>query len=471
MTQELHNVGIGTRDYRSYSYWLESCGDDLTPRPPLRGSIDVDVAILGAGYSGLWTAYYLLQQSPSLKIAILEQAIAGFGASGRNGAWCTSGFPTGMDTLASTWGRDAAIAMHRAMTGAVNEVGDAARRHSIDIEWEKAGALFVARGSAQVPALHSIADSLTQYGFEDEVEIFDQSQTEERIRVTETLGSVWLRETAVMHPGKLVRGLARQVESMGATIYEETAVSSFTGGAYPALHTEHGHARAKMIVLCGEAYMSGLKGIGRQVMPVYSLITLTEPLSDEEWAEIGWYTRHTVESCKYTIDYLSKTVDGRILFGGRGAPYHFGSKIDDSFDHHNATHKMLQDNVRTWFPALKDVRFTHTWGGPLGWPRDFMPTFSFDPKTNIASARGYTGNGVATANLAGRTLADLMLGATTERTTLPPVNHTSPNWEPEPFRYAGVRYVQRAYGKIDEVAAKTGQPPTGKSLAERLTQH
>ncbi|MGE3797209.1 MAG: NAD(P)/FAD-dependent oxidoreductase [Thermomicrobiales bacterium] len=464
-------MGVKTKDYRSYSYWLESCGDDLTPRPPMEGSIDVDVAILGAGYSGLWTAYYLLQHDPSLKIAILEREIAGFGASGRNGAWCTSGFPTGMEKLARGWGRQAAIDTHRAMTGAVDEVGNVASRHGLDIEWEKAGTLFVARGPAQLPAIESIARSLANFGFDDEVEMIDEVGTAERIRITDARGSVWLRHTAVIHPGRLVRGLARLVESLGATIYEQTEVTHFTSGAYPALHTERGHARAKMIVLCGEAYMSGLEGVGRQLMPVYSLITLTEPLSDDQWAEIGWHTRHTVESCKYTIDYLSKTADGRILFGGRGAPYHFGSKIDDRFDRHPATHEMLQNNVRSWFPALKNARFTHTWGGPLGWPRDFMPTFAFDPRSNVASARGYTGNGVATANLAGRTLADLMLGHHTERTTLPPVNHRSPNWEPEPFRFVGVRYVQRAYRKLDEVAERTGRAPSGKSLAERLTRH
>jgi glycine/D-amino acid oxidase-like deaminating enzyme len=226
-----------------------------------------------------------------------------------------------------------------------------------------------------------------------------------------------------------------------------------------------------MVALCAEAYLSQLSGVGRQIIPVYSLITLTEPLSSSEWEAIGWAGRECIDSCRYTVDYLSKTVDGRILFGGRGAPYHFRSAIRDSFDRHRETHQMLMDNVRTWFPVLKDVRFTHTWGGPLGWPRDFMPTFSFDPRTNMATSRGYTGNGVATANLGGRTIAELMLGIESPRTSLPPVGHRSPNWEPEPFRFAGIRYVQRAYWQIDQKAERTGKPPTGKSLAERLTRH
>jgi glycine/D-amino acid oxidase-like deaminating enzyme len=452
------------KDFSSYSYWLETCGDDLTPRPPLDGSADVDVAILGAGYSGLWTAYYLLKRAPSLKIAIAEREIAGFGASGRNGAWCTANFPTSLTRLEEKYGRQAAVDTHRSMVEAVDEVGRVAAAEKLDIDWHKGGMQMVARGTAQLLTIHTVARTYERLGFDDEVELLDKIQTEERVKIAGALGSVALRHTAVIHPGRLVRGLARIVERMGATIFEQTGVRGFTSGANPALETDRGDLRANTIVLCGEAYMSHLEGIGRQLMPVYSLITLTEPLADADWAEIGWDSRQCIDS-------LSKTIDGRILFGGRGAPYHFGSAIRDEFDRHAETHEMLKNNVRTWFPRLKNVRFTHTWGGPLGWPRDFMPTIAYDPRANVATARGYTGNGVATANLAGRILADLIQGVDSPITRLPPVNHHSPNWEPEPFRYAGVRFVQRGFWQIDMKAEKTGIPPTGRSLVERLTKH
>ena len=278
-------------------------------------------------------------------------------------------------------------------------------------------------------------------------------------------------DTAVIQPGKLVRGLARVVERLGVTIYEQTGVTSFQTGENPSLRTDKGEIRARTIVLCGEAYMSQLPGVGRQLMPVYSLITLTEPLSDSAWSEIGWQNRECVDSCRYQVDYLSKTTDGRILFGGRGAPYHFNSKIRDSYDRHGDTHAMLQANVREWFPMLKDVKITHTWGGPLGWPRDYMPTITYDQRRNLATACGYTGNGVATANFAGKSLAAMILGIASDLILLPPINHRSPNWEPEPFRYAGVRYVQRAYAGIDRKAQQSGKAPNGRSLAERLTRH
>jgi glycine/D-amino acid oxidase-like deaminating enzyme len=194
-------------------------------------------------------------------------------------------------------------------------------------------------------------------------------------------------------------------------------------------------------------------------------------LDDAAWREIGWAGREAVASTRLSVDYLSRTEDGRILFGGRGAPYRFGSPIRDAFDRHEATHERLRGFVRSWFPALREVRFTHAWGGPLGMPRDWHPTIAFDAGSGIATARGYVGHGVSTANLAGRTLAELIRGERTERTALPLVGHRSPDWEPEPFRWIGVRYAQWALGRIDDRAERTRRPPSGPSLARWLARH
>jgi glycine/D-amino acid oxidase-like deaminating enzyme len=229
--------------------------------------------------------------------------------------------------------------------------------------------------------------------------------------------------------------------------------------------------RARTIVLAGEAYLARLRKLRRQLLPIYSLIVLTEPLSEERWAGIGWEGRECVASNRYTVDYLSRTEDGRILFGGRGAPYHYGSRVRDEYDRHEPTHQMLRSTARDWFPAFEGVRFSHAWGGPLAVPRDWMPTMSYDPSRGVATARGYTGQGVATANLSGRTLADLILGRDTGITRLPTVNHQQRPWEPEPLRWLGTRYVQRGLMKVDDGAERTGEPPTGKTLAERLGRH
>jgi glycine/D-amino acid oxidase-like deaminating enzyme len=458
-------------DYRALSWWLESSGDDLTPRPALPHSIEVDVAILGAGFSGLWTAWYLKQRNPTLSIAIVEREIAGFGASGRNGAWCTSEYPSGPVSVAKRFGVEAARRTVLAMRETVEEIGRVTRDNQIDCDWHKGGELLVARGPHQRPAIEHEYQSMKKLKLDQGVELLDARAAGNRVRITNLEGALALPETAVIHPGKLVRGLARLVELNGVVIYEQTPVERVFPGKYPMLRTATGNIRAKTIVLCAEAWLSEFEPYGRDVMPVYSLITLTEPLSASDWAEIGWNNRECIASCRYTVDYLSKTADGRILFGGRGAPYRFGSAINSDMDKHPGTHQMLQDNLRAWFPRLKDVHFSHTWGGPLGWSRDFLPTVAYDPATNIARAHGYTGNGVATTNLAGRTLADLITGIESPLLDLPHVNHRPRKWEPEPFRFMGVRYMQHAFMRLDRKAEETGIAPTGTSLAERLTAH
>jgi glycine/D-amino acid oxidase-like deaminating enzyme len=465
------HAGTEARDYSSYSFWLETAGEDLVPRPSLPGPTRADVAILGAGFTGLWTAYYLLRQEPSLRVVVLESEIAGFGASGRNGAWCNSSYPVSPGELMRRFGKDATRDLLLEMRGAVDEVGRVAAAEGIDAQYFRGGQLRVARGPAQVPAIEDAYQSARALGLEEDLRLLDAEQTAERIRITGARGGLYNPHCATIQPARLARGLARAVESLGGEIYEQTTVTDYEGGGNPKLVTDAGEVHAGAIVLAGEAYLARLRKLRRQVLPVYSLIVLTEPLSEAQWAEIGWEGRECVASNRYTVDYLSRTADGRILFGGRGAPYHYGSSIKDEYDRHDPTHEMLRRTAREWFPAIEGTRFTHAWGGPLAMPRDWLPTMSYDPSEGVATARGYTGQGVATTNLSGRTLADLILGRDSAVTGLPSVNHEPRSWEPEPLRWLGARYVQRGLARTDNHAEQTGQPPTGKTLAERLGSH
>ena len=462
-------------DPRAVTFWLESSGDDLSPRPPLDGSIDADVAILGAGYTGLWTALYLLRREPGLKVVILEREIAGFGASGRNGAWCAADLNISLPELARRYGKAAARATQEATYDAVEEVGRASAEEGIDSGWHKGGQLTIARGPHQLPALREDQATYERFGFGDRVVLLSATELADRLRVAGALGALFAPDCAVIHPGRLVRGLARAVERRGATIHEGTEATDFTPrspyGVGPVLHTARGDVRARTVVLAGEAWLTRLRKLRRQLLPIYSLIVLTEPLSDERWATIGWAGRECAQSYRFSIDYLSRTEDGRILFGGRGAPYRFGSPIRPEYDRHERTHEMLRSFVRAWFPALRDVAFSHAWGGPLGMPRDWMPSFTYDPSTGIASARGFLGHGVAATNIAGRALTDLIGGTPSSLTELPMVGHRSPDWEPEPLRWIGVRYAQQAFAGIDARAERTGQPPGGPSLARWLGRH
>jgi glycine/D-amino acid oxidase-like deaminating enzyme len=460
-----------TKNYATYSYWLETCGDDLTPRPALNGTIDVDVAILGAGFTGLWTAYYLLQREPALKVAILEREIAGFGASGRNGGGLGNRFPVGLRRTAQLFGRQAAIDLQTALNTVVDEVPAVAAREDIEMEFVRGGYIRLARSPYQLDVIAGEQRALEEFGFGADSTLLDAAQVAERVAVAGALGGISNRNSAKLQPAKLARGLARAVERHGATIYEQTEVTGYTTGAYPALHTPHGHARAKTIVLAGESYLSRFPQLRRRVLPVYSLITLTEPLAPAEWQAIGWEAREGLSSATNMVKYLTHTADGRVMFGGRGAPYHYGSTIRDEYDRHEPTHQMLQADVRAWFPLLKDVKFTHSWGGPMGWPRDYVPTVAYDPRAGLAAAYGYTGTGVGPSNLFGRMLADLITRRDTDITRLPFVNRAGRQWEPEPLRFLGVRYVQRGFEQLDRKAEATGVAPNGSSLVERLTRH
>lgn len=461
------------RDYRDVSFWLETAGD-LTPRPALDGSTEVDVAILGAGYSGLWTAYYLLRHEPSLRVLVVEREIAGFGASGRNGAWCPPDLNISMARLERLHGFDAARRTQQATYDAVDEVGRVAAEEGLDVGFHKGGSLIVARGTYGLPTLEEELREYARFGFGDRYELLDAAAVADRVRIEGALGGLFSPTAAVVHPGRLVRGLAGLVERRGGRIVEGTAVTGWRGrdaSGRATLETPRGDVRATNVLLTGEAYLTELPRLHRSLIPLWSLIVLTEPLSDAQWAEIGWNGREVVASTRLTVDYLSRTEDGRILFGGRGAPYRFGSPIRDEYDRHDPTHERLRRHARAWFPALRGVRFTHAWGGPLGMPRDWHPTIAHDPATGVGTARGYIGHGVSTTNLAGRVLADLVLGRRSELTELPLVNHRSRDWEPEPFRWLGVRYAQRAMEGLDARSERTGEPPSGRSLAERIAAH
>jgi len=460
-------------DYRDVSWWLEDAGD-LTPRPPLDGPVEADVAVLGAGFTGLWTARELLRRDPSLRVVVCEAEIAGYGASGRNGAWCVAGIGTTAGELARRYGDAVAQRVGTTLQDAVDEVGRATAQEGIDAGFARTGVLRIARGRHEVPGVRAALATRQRIGLADGMALLDRDELAARVRVARAELALFDPHGAVVHPGRLVRGLARAVEARGAIIHERTPVTAVLprrGAQRPRLRTARGDVTADTVVVAGEAWLAQLPGWRRRVLPVYSLIVLTEPIGEQRWREVGWAGRELLSSSRYTVDYLSRTADGRILFGGRGAPYHYGSRVAPGHDRHEATHAMLRAQFTDWFPWLAGVRFSHAWGGAVGMPRTWLPSFTCDPRTGIAAAYGYTGQGVAAANLAGRVLADLITGAGERWADLPMVGTTPRRWEPEPVRWLAVRALQRALSRLDDRGLATGIPPTGRTLAERLTRH
>ena len=453
-------------DYRKLSFWHDSVPGTLTPRDPLAGDIDADVAIVGAGYTGLWTAYYLAKAEPGLRIVVCEREIAGFGASGRNGGWCSALFPASLGKLARMAGPGAATAMNRAMQETVDEVGAAVAAEGIDCHWAKGGTVQLARSVTQLERCREEIAEAREYGFgPDDLVLLSADEASARVGATGVLGGTYTPHCAAIHPSRLARGLADAVQRRGVTIYERTPVLQLLPGR---VVTPGGTVRARHVIRATEGYTPQLPGYRRAIMPVYSLMVATEPLPDSAWEQIGLAGRPTFGDMRHLIIYGQRTADGRLAFGGRGAPYHLGSSVRPSFDRVPAVFAALRETLAELFPVLADVRLSHTWGGPIGVARDWCASVGLDRETGLGWAGGYVGDGVSTTNLSGRTLADLVLDRDTPITRLPWVGHQSPQWEPEPLRWLGVNAGLQAMSWADRQEAKTGKPAKVAGLVGRF---
>jgi glycine/D-amino acid oxidase-like deaminating enzyme len=424
---------------------------------PLAGDADVDVAVVGAGYTGLWTAYYLARADPHLRVAVLEREVVGFGASGRNGGWCSSLLAAGIGTIARRHGREAAIAMQRAMYATVEEIGRVVADEGLDAQFTRGGTITLARTEAQETRLLAELEEARSFGFGDEhLRLLSSAEAESRCRATGTRMALYTPDCAAIHPLRLAHGLAAATQRCGVRIHEHTPVTSIEPGR---VTTTRGMVRADVTVLATEAYGARLPGRRRTLAPLYSLMVATEPLSEEQWSRIGLAGRPTFADARHTIIYGQRTADGRLAFGGRGAPYHYASRIEPGYDTDERVRGLLVDTARELFPALGDVAFPYHWGGPLGVPRDWQCAVTFDRAEGLAVAGGYVGDGVATTNLAGRTVAELITGRATELVGLPWVGHRSRRWEPEPLRWIGINAGLRLAGRADAAEADTARWP------------
>ncbi|WP_323742505.1 NAD(P)/FAD-dependent oxidoreductase [Nocardioides islandensis] len=431
------------------------------------------MAVVGAGFTGLWTAYYLAEADPTLRIVVLESEVAGFGASGRNGGWCSALFPASLDKVAGlgeSLDRSGAIGLHRAMTATVDEVGRAAAAEGIDAHWAKGGTVVLARTKAQLTRAKAEVAHARRWGLdEDDVRLLDGQEARSVLAATRVRGATYTPACAAIHPGRLVSGLAEAVERRGVTIHEGTPVTRIDRGR---ARTPYGDVRAGVVVRATEGYTRSLRGERRRLAPVYSLIIATEPLPAETWERIGLRRRETFSDHRHVIIYGQRTADDRLVFGGRGAPYHFASRIRPEFDRDERVFGMLRATLVDLFPVLTTARFTHAWGGALGVPRDWCASVGLDRESGVAWAGGYVGDGVGTTNLAGRTLRDLVLGRDTELTRLPWVGHRSPAWEPEPLRWIGANLGLRAMRLADAEEGVTGRPSAiARAMAPLLGGH
>jgi glycine/D-amino acid oxidase-like deaminating enzyme len=453
---------------RSTPLWHDTlpADDALVPRAPLPGPRDVDVAVVGAGYTGLWTAYYLLEHDPTLRVAVLEREVAGFGASGRNGGWCSALFPTSWEALAARSSRDAAVALQRALNGTVDEVVRVAAHEGIDAQVSKGGTISLARSPLQRRRAEAEVAHARSWGFgDDHLRLLDAREARDVLDATDVLGATFSPHCAAVHPARLVRGLARCVERRGALLAEQTPVTAIAPGG---VQTPVGRVRAEVVVRATEGYTASLPGARRDIAPVYSVMVATEPLPASVWERLGLADRTTFNDQRHMVIYGQRTADGRLAFGGRGAPYRFASRVSAEQERVPSVFAWLHRTLVDLLPEVERAAITHRWAGPLGIARDWWPSVGLDRASGLAWAGGYVGDGVAASNLAGRTLADLVLGRDTALVHLPWVGHRSPAWEPEPLRWLGLNAGLTAMGWADPEERLTNRPSLVASVFGRL---
>jgi len=450
-------VGAHARRNGDVSFWDASLGAPVV-RPPLAGDRDADVCIVGAGFTGLWTAYHLMRARPELGVVVLERERVGFGASGRNGGWLTPAFAGRPDP-----------AMRRAMRESVADVLAVCAQERIDCDAVAGGVLRVGRNAAQVARLRAqVAAARADLGADDELAELDAAELAARVRVAGARGATWTPHGVRIQPAKLVRGLAEAVEQRGARIYERTTVRELRaaqtearGSGTAAAATDRGTVRAPVVLSCVEGFAPSLRGERRRLLPLTSAMVVTESLSADVWSAIGWKCAELLGDAAHAFVYAQRTSEGRIALGGRGT-YRYGSRTDRDGRVERRTVQWLAARVRELFPAAADAAIEHAWCGAIGVARDWTAAVRFDPRGGLGGADGYVGYGVGAANLAGRTLRDLALGEETELTRLPWVGHAARRWEPEPLRWLGATAVAALYRAADRREAASAAPRTSQ---------
>jgi len=451
--------------YRQRSLWLDGALAEFTPRPQLTGNVDVDVAIVGAGYTGLWTAYALTVRDPGIRVAIVEAETVGYGASGRNGGFVSAGIAGEARVYERSGGREGIIRAERAMIDGIDWIGEVVTGETIECGWIKGGAYRVATNAPQLARAKAGLEGKRARGYTaDDAWFVTAAEIEAEVRVAGALGGTYTPHCARADPARLARGLAEACERRGVVIYERSPALSFGSGRVTC---GGGSLHAGVVVRATEAFTTRLTGESRSYLPIASHMLATEPLSAEAWNEIGWAGCAPVADQRYQFVYAQRTPDGRIALGGRGLTYRRGGAIRERDELQPTIHAQLERALRRLFPASSGAAISHRWGCFFAAPRDWSMGVEFDRASGLARAGGYSGHGVVASSLAGRTLADLITGTESELTGLPWVGHASRRWEPEPLRFVATRAIAAVAASADAAEDRTGRPARRIGLVRR----
>lgn len=444
------------------AHWLEEIVDELAPTQPLNGDTRADVAIIGGGYVGLWTALQIKEKSPQTSVVIFEKDICGGGASGRNGGFVMSWWPK-ITSLTALFDRDEAVRLATASTEAVIEIGRFCDEHGIDAHYQRKGWLWTATTQAQLGAWEGVAETCELMGH-NVFQRLSPEQVKARTGSPVHLAGAFDPNVATVQPACLVRGMRRVALERGITIYENTPVTSFDRRRPVTLETPHGSVTAQRVVIANNAWAAAIPELRPLVVPVTSCIVITEAIPDR-LRSIGWSGGEAVTDSQLMVDYYRTTRDGRIAFGKGTGGIGFGTEIRSGFDFDPADARLTEADFRRVYPMLHDVKIQSSWSGPIDRTYDSLPVFGHLPRADhIFYGIGWSGNGVGPSLIGGRILSSLALGLDDSWSRCGLVGRRVKRFPPEPIRYFGGKVVRGAVMRKERAEA-VGQTPRRLDVA------
>ncbi|MDT0181864.1 FAD-binding oxidoreductase [Microbacterium sp. ARD31] len=439
-------VAHSLQDSRQSVFWLDDLPADLVPtRPALVGEHTADLVVVGAGYTGLWTALHALRRDPAANVVIVEARTVGWAASGRNGGFCEASLTHGHENGARRWPEEIAQLERLGQDNLDAFEADLAA-WGVDAQFERVGALDVATEPHQLAWLHEERDA-----HRADTVFLDEAAVRASVASPTYLGAVWhTRSNALVHPARLAAGLARAAEERGAVIFEDAPVRALeNAGAGVRVVTADGAVTAPRAVLATNVFPSLLRRNVLMTVPVYDYVLMTEPLSAQQWDAVGWRDRQGIGDMANQFHYYRPTTDGRILFGGYDAIYHYGRRVRAEYEDRPESFRRLASHFFTTFPQLEGLRFTHRWAGAIDTSTQFCAFFGTARAGRVAYAAGFTGLGVGAARFAGDVMLDLLDGTPTERTELEMVRRRPLPFPPEPAAALGINATRWSLDRAD----------------------
>jgi glycine/D-amino acid oxidase-like deaminating enzyme len=441
------------KDYSDISFWLATYGP-YEPNPPVPGDLDVDVAIIGGGFTGLSTAYNLCKESPGVRVAVLEAEVIGYGASGRNGGFSMTLFGLEPALTKAFFGQQRTVEAHRYMERAVDYVDALIREHNLQSEYWFPGFLRAATTPGYAKRIQHDLEILTSMGVSG-IEWLDAGQIRAEVDSPLFLGGWWEPRCGLLNPARHVRELKRLAQESGAQVYESSPVTEIQRGTSFSLHTPSGTVNAGKIAFATNAYSHLFPELRRKQVPAFTHMVVTEPLNDEQLAPVGWKNRQGIEDARNLVHYFRLTMDNRLAMGGSDVSIAYGQNMDRDLNQN--TFADLERDVFRLFPDLEGVRFTHRWGGPVSVPIDMAPAIGYIGDPRAVYSLGCVGHGVSMTHLNGRTLADLLLERPSDLTSVWFVNRRMIPWPPEPLRLIASHAI-RGYMRIEDALYERKMP-------------